>query len=125
MFTARSQSDAFTQAAPLSAIEVEAQARRLRAETVSALAKKALPVLKSLVARYQAWQKHQQAVAELRGLDDAMLRDIGLNRSEIEAAVDGKMYRPLAQKVSQTGASNENGQQKAAGVVRLVPRQAA
>lgn len=115
MFTARSQSNAFAQAAPLSAIEVEAQARRLRAETVAKIAK-------TLFARFQAWRKHQLAVAELMGLDDAMLRDIGLNRSEISAAVNGKLYRPLAAKVAQSDASNENGHTK---IVRLVPRQAA
>ncbi|MBX3455770.1 RSP_7527 family protein [Ferrovibrio sp.] len=118
MFAARSQFDAFTQAATLSAVEVEAQARRLRAEAVAKFAK-------SVFARLKAWRDHQRAVAELRGLDDAMLRDIGLNRAEIDAAVAGKVYRPRAAKVVQADASNENATVKSAEVVRLVPRQAA
>ncbi len=126
MFTARSQSDAFAQAAPLSAIEVEAQARRLRAATVSDLIKKAGSVTKILFARYQTWRKQQQAIAELYALDDAMLRDIGLSRSEIDAAVEGKLYRPLAGKLA-FGASNENGPVGgvSAELLRLVPRHAA
>jgi uncharacterized protein YjiS (DUF1127 family) len=38
------------------------------------------------IARYRA---HRAAIASLRELDDRALRDIGLARSEIEAAVHG------------------------------------
>jgi len=38
------------------------------------------------IARYFV---HRAAIARLRELDDRALRDIGLSRSQIEAAVDG------------------------------------
>ncbi|MCW0232722.1 MAG: DUF1127 domain-containing protein [Ferrovibrio sp.] len=39
------------------------------------------------------WQK-AAAEAELRGLDDRTLHDMGLSRSDIPAAVAGEIYRP-------------------------------
>lgn len=125
MFTARTETAAFAYGAridPLSAIEVEAEARRLRAVAVAQLAPKALQGLKILVAKLNAWRNQRLAMDELYGLDDAMLRDIGLTRSQIPAAVSGSVYRPVA-------ASNENSALAAEAtkvqVVRLVPRHAA
>jgi uncharacterized protein YjiS (DUF1127 family) len=39
--------------------------------------------------RYTTWRARRRAVQELRSLDDHMLRDLGLSRSGIEAAVYG------------------------------------
>lgn len=39
------------------------------------------------------WQR-AAAEAELRGLDDRTLHDMGLSRSDIQAAVAGEIYRP-------------------------------
>ena len=43
------------------------------------------------IARYFV---HRAAIANLRELDDSALRDIGLARSQIEAAVHGFMTAP-------------------------------
>lgn len=102
--------------APLSAAEIEAYARRIRAEAVAKLVKTGLVNLKTLAARYKAHQQQRRAVEELNALDDQMLRDIGLSRSEIPAAVAGLIERPFA------GAVNENS--VGAQVVRLAPRAA-
>ncbi len=39
---------------------------------------------------YARWRKHQRAMAQLAALDNHMLKDIGIDRSEIEAAVRGR-----------------------------------
>ena len=44
-----------------------------------------------------AWYERRIALAQLRGLDDAALKDIGLHRSGIEAAVDEGPTRGLPQ----------------------------
>ena len=38
-------------------------------------------------------QSKRKAIADLRQLDDRMLADIGLSRSDIVAAVNGEIYR--------------------------------
>ena len=102
--------------APLSAAEVEAYARRIRAEAVAKLVRTGLANLKTLAAQYKARQQQRRAMEELNALDDQMLRDIGLSRSQIPAAVAGLMERPFAGAVNE---NNANGQ-----VVRLAPRAA-
>ncbi len=42
-----------------------------------------------------AWYRAREAVAQLRSLDDAALKDIGLHRSGIEAAVGQEPSKPL------------------------------
>lgn len=118
MNTLRNQT-AFALPANLAALtpaEVEAYARRIRAEAIADLIYKSWVALKSLGARYKAHLAQQRAMAELQSLDDGMLRDIGLSRSQIPAAVAGLVERPIA------AAVNEN---TAGEVVRLVPRHAA
>ena len=43
--------------------------------------------LRELWRRVLSWRQHRVALAQLRALDDAALKDIGLHRSGIEAAV--------------------------------------
>ena len=103
--------------APLTPAEIEAYARRIRAEAIADLIFKAWVALKSVGTRVKTHLAQQRALAELASLDDVMLRDIGLSRSQIPAAVAGLIERPV------TAAVNENA--LADQVVRLVPRQAA
>lgn len=101
---------------PMTAAEVEAYARRIRAEAIADLIVAAWTALKGAGSRLQAFLATRSAIAELNNLDDAMLRDIGLNRSQIPAAVAGLIERPAL------GAVNEN---TFARPIRLVPREAA
>jgi len=45
--------------------------------------------LRGLWRQIRSWRQRQAALAQLRALDDAALKDIGLHRSGIEAAVLG------------------------------------
>jgi uncharacterized protein YjiS (DUF1127 family) len=45
--------------------------------------------LRELWRRILSWRQRRIALAQLRALDDAALKDIGLHRSGIEAAVRG------------------------------------
>jgi uncharacterized protein YjiS (DUF1127 family) len=47
------------------------------------------------VERFREWRKRRAAIDELAALDDRWLKDIGLYRGEIEAAVDGLLERGL------------------------------
>ena len=42
---------------------------------------------------YIDWRLHQMALAQLRGMSDRELKDIGLFRTQIEAAVRGDLAR--------------------------------
>lgn len=103
--------------APLSAVEIEAYARRIRAEAIANLIVTGWNALKGVVTDIKAYLADQRAMAELNALDDQMLRDIGLSRSQIPAAVAG-----LIERRSAISAVNEN---VAGKIARLVPREAA
>jgi uncharacterized protein YjiS (DUF1127 family) len=42
------------------------------------------------------WRQRERARRELYGLNDLQLADIGISRSDIEAAVRGELRRPAA-----------------------------
>jgi uncharacterized protein YjiS (DUF1127 family) len=46
-------------------------------------------LVRRLVDRFVTWQVRREAIAQLSSLDNRSLRDIGINRSEIESAVRG------------------------------------
>jgi uncharacterized protein YjiS (DUF1127 family) len=54
-----------------------------------ALASRALAIASRSISGYAARRNRRQAVRQLAELDDRMLRDIGIHRSEIESVVDG------------------------------------
>lgn len=103
--------------APLTPAEVEAYARRIRAEAIADLIFKGWVALKSVAGRAKAYLAQQRALAELQSLDDTMLRDIGLSRSQIPAAVAGLIERPVAAAVNENTLTQQT--------LRLVPRHAA
>jgi uncharacterized protein YjiS (DUF1127 family) len=74
------------------ALAVETIVREAHAARAAAI-RDAVKWLGSKVARawhaWRAWQKQRTTLTELRSLDDAALRDIGLRRSEIESVVFG------------------------------------
>jgi len=67
--------------------------RALRAAAASALlgaaAETAVTTARKWWRAYALWRERSRAVRELRALDDRTLRDIGVNRSEIEWVVYG------------------------------------
>ena len=68
--------------------------RALRAAAVSALLAAAAETVVTTARKwwrgYALWRERKAAVRELRALDDRTLRDIGVNRSEIEWVVYGQ-----------------------------------
>jgi uncharacterized protein YjiS (DUF1127 family) len=69
-----------------------ARARALYAALNAALARPVRRAAAAVAAAWrvlEAWYERRQAIRELSALDDRSLRDIGLNRSQIEAAVSG------------------------------------
>jgi uncharacterized protein YjiS (DUF1127 family) len=56
--------------------------------------------IKNLFRRHLAWFRRRAAAARLRALDDRMLKDIGLNRGDIEQAVRGPEPTPEQRKAA-------------------------
>jgi uncharacterized protein YjiS (DUF1127 family) len=54
----------------------------------------AMPMcIDGILRRWRARRRRKAAIAELQGLPDRTLKDMGLTRGEIVAAVDGSVYR--------------------------------
>jgi uncharacterized protein YjiS (DUF1127 family) len=85
-----------------------AEARRQRALWLAKGVSVTGQALARLVRKASVWYRARRtrlgALAELRGLDDRMLKDIGLSRGDIEAAVAGE----LRHVESRPEAMNEN-----------------
>ncbi len=53
-------------------------------------------LVKNTVYAIRAWRQRSAAIAELSRLDDRLLNDIGIDRNEIRAVVNGMLSRPSA-----------------------------
>lgn len=91
------------------------RARIERAKAVADMFRAIGRGVKSLFAGLADARRRRAAYAELNGLDDRMLRDMGLSRGELWSAVDGQA-RPAA--------SNDNDTGKAAAANDDMPRPA-
>ena len=81
-----------------------AAARQARAEVMVAIGQAVGAWVKQRFAGLANAYRRRMAYDELNGLDDRMLRDLGLSRGELWAAVDGQA-RPTR---SGSAASNDN-----------------
>jgi uncharacterized protein YjiS (DUF1127 family) len=80
----------------LDVLTITQRANALRAEMAASAMRTAVAALKraavALWRRYEAWRREQAAVGELMALDERMLKDIGLSRTEIRTAVAHGRY---------------------------------
>lgn len=57
----------------------------------------ALAALKGLVKQYRAWRSQREAIATLSHLDDRLLKDIGISRSDVDWVVaHGRFAEPAS-----------------------------
>ena len=78
-------------------VETALEARRVRTQALAALAADGLGAigagLKTLFGRIKSWNERRSTYAELEGLDDRILADIGLSRGEISQVAAGHYVR--------------------------------
>src|SRR5262245_41876836 len=69
------------------------RARQARAQTLRDVGRwvvsQATAAARRVIEAYRSWRQRQAAVFELGSLDDRSLRDLGINRSEIQSVVSG------------------------------------
>ncbi|MBX3455769.1 RSP_7527 family protein [Ferrovibrio sp.] len=84
---------------PLSFAEIEADVRFQRAEAIAEVIYQISHLIGTGARKLFAWLQYgsprQAAMAELYGMPDRDLKDMGLCRGDIPAAVDGQVYRPV------------------------------
>jgi uncharacterized protein YjiS (DUF1127 family) len=88
-----------------------AQARRDQAAAVAQAGRAVINGIKGLFSGFGNSVRRRMAYDELYALDDRMLRDIGLTRGELWAAVEGGIERGPSndnRKVEAQPAANEN-----------------
>jgi uncharacterized protein YjiS (DUF1127 family) len=80
--------------------------------------------IRDVFRRLFGWFRRRAAVARLRALDDRMLKDIGIYRSEIEAAVRGpdRLRSELSQTQPSVTAFHETRPVTPCGTVRAPDR---
>jgi uncharacterized protein YjiS (DUF1127 family) len=85
--------------APVDHLEISAAARRMQAEELAkllrAIGRGAKVVFGAIVAPYKVWRDYQDTYSELTQLDDRMLSDIGISRSDIPRVAAG-LWAPQA-----------------------------
>jgi uncharacterized protein YjiS (DUF1127 family) len=50
-------------------------------------------MFRTIMQRVRRWQKFEDDIMKLQGLDDTLLADMGIDRREIPALVRGKLRR--------------------------------
>jgi uncharacterized protein YjiS (DUF1127 family) len=76
-------------------VAITKAARRMQAEQFAGVLRAIGRGLKALVAPYKVWREYQDTYAELSQLDDRMLSDIGIARSDIPRVAAG-LWAPQA-----------------------------
>jgi uncharacterized protein YjiS (DUF1127 family) len=76
-------------------VAVTKAARRMQAEQFAKLLRAIGRGFKALAAPYKVWREYQDTYAELQQLDDRMLSDIGIVRSDIPRVAAG-LWAPQA-----------------------------
>lgn len=79
--------------APISHLEIAAKARQMQAQEFAklfrAIGRGIKAVFGSLATPYKIWREYQDTYHELSMLDDRMLADIGISRSDIPRVAAG------------------------------------
>jgi uncharacterized protein YjiS (DUF1127 family) len=83
------QWDRLTRSVARRAHEERAQALRGAFAAIRALGSRAAAAARRHWRSYATWRERRQAIKELGGLDDRVLKDMGVHRSEIESVVYG------------------------------------
>jgi len=76
--------------------QLTAQAKQARAIAIRELAVDAIAGLGKIFSKLAAWNNRRVATAELMNLDDRLLADIGIGRSEIQSAISSRMMQGAA-----------------------------
>ena len=76
-------------------VAINKSARRMQAEQFAGVLRAIGRGLKALAAPYKVWREYQDTYAELSQLDDRMLSDIGIARSDIPRVAAG-LWAPQA-----------------------------
>jgi uncharacterized protein YjiS (DUF1127 family) len=76
-------------------VAITKAARRMQAEQFAKVLRAIGRGLKALAAPYKVWREYQDTYAELQQLDDRMLSDIGIARSDIPRVAAG-LWAPQA-----------------------------
>lgn len=76
-------------------VAINKSARRMQAEQFAGVLRVIGRGFKALAAPYKVWREYQDTYAELSQLDDRMLSDIGIARSDIPRVAAG-LWAPQA-----------------------------
>jgi uncharacterized protein YjiS (DUF1127 family) len=99
---------------PVDHLEITAAARRMQAQEMAkllrAIGRGVKAVLGTVAAPYKVWREYQDTYSELGSLDDRMLSDIGITRSDIPRVAAG-LWAPQArmERIAKVGLTPKTG----------------
>lgn len=109
---------------PVDTVEIYQAARRMQAEEFAKLFRKLgrgiAKLLNAVLMPYQVWREYQATYRELSALDDRMLADIGISRTDIPRVAAGlwvpenRVERVVQQRPAPQRSANVNRPQVAA-----------